>query len=194
MTSEDHIALISEAVTAGGGQNATGYRGGGGRWADLGSGGGAFTAALCELLGARGRIVSMDKDARALRAQERELRARFPAAHLEFVAADFTGTLALSGLDGVVMANSLHFQRDPCAVLTGVRRCLAPGGRIVVVEYDIDSPNPWVPFPLPFERLGGAAECAGLAAPVLLGTRPSRYHRRVYAAVCRAGAGAAAAS
>jgi SAM-dependent methyltransferase len=175
VTREDHIALISRAAG-----NA------GGRWADLGSGGGAFTAALCELLGARGRIVSVDRDARALRAQERELRARFPEAQLEFVAADFTDALPLADLDGIVMANSLHFQRDACETLEGVRRCLAPGGCVVVVEYDISAPNPWVPFPLPFARLGEIAACAGLAAPVLLGTRPSRYHRRVYAAVCRA--------
>jgi SAM-dependent methyltransferase len=172
MTSEDHIALIKDAVRPGG------------NWADLGSGSGAFTVALCRLLGSGGHISSVERDARALHAQERELRARFPLLRLDFIPADFNNVLPLSGLDGVVMANSLHFQRDPCAVITRVSSCLAPGGRLVVVEYDIETPNQWVPFPVAFARLGELAACAGLTAPLLLGTRPSRYHRRVYAAVC----------
>ena len=174
MTGEDHVALIAGAVLPPGGH-----------WADLGSGGGAFTAALCRLLGPGSRVSSVERDGRALRAQEQELRARFPSLHLDFIPADFTGPLPLSDLDGIVMANSLHFQRDPCAVVGHVSRCLAPGGRLVVVEYDIDTPNPWVPFPVPLRRLGEVAECAGLSTPALLGTRPSRYHRRVYAAVIR---------
>jgi SAM-dependent methyltransferase len=174
MTPEDHLALIDKVV-----------RGSGGYWADLGSGSGAFTAALCKLLGAGGRVSSVDRDARALRSQERELRARFPGMRLDFIPADFTDTLALSGLDGIVMANSLHFQRDACAVISHVSRCLAPGGSLLVVEYDTDSPNPWVPFPLPFARLQEAVACAGLPPPRLLDTRPSRYHGRVYSAVCR---------
>lgn len=174
MTPEDHLALISKAV-----------RPPGGYWADLGSGSGAFTAALCELLGAGGRVCSVDRDARALRFQERELRARFPAVRLDFIPADFNDALPLSGLDGIVMANSLHFQRNACAVISHVSRCLAPGGSLVVIEYDIETPNPWVPFPLSFARLREPIACAGLPPPRLLDTRPSRYHGRVYSAVCR---------
>ena len=41
----------------------------GGLWADLGSGGGAFTLALAELIGPEGAILSVDKDRRALAEQ-----------------------------------------------------------------------------------------------------------------------------
>jgi ubiquinone/menaquinone biosynthesis C-methylase UbiE len=178
VTHEDHLALIAAAVN-----------GSGGSWADLGSGGGAFTTALVELLGAGGRIASVDSDQRALRLQERELRTRFPTTSLQFIRADFNDELPLTDLDGIVMANSLHFQREACAVLTHVSRMLAQGGRLVVVEYDIETANPWVPYPLPFTRLPDVAACAGFSSPRLLGSRPSRYHRRVYSAVClRAGA------
>ena len=40
--------------------------------------GGAFTLALADLLGPGGRIVAVDRDARALRANEAAVRARFP--------------------------------------------------------------------------------------------------------------------
>jgi precorrin-6B methylase 2 len=38
----------------------------GGTWADLGSGGGAFTLALADLIGPQGVIYSMDRDRYAL--------------------------------------------------------------------------------------------------------------------------------
>ncbi len=171
---------------------ADGVRPGGGVWADLGSGGGAFTAALAGILGPGSTIWTVDTDRRLLDAQVRALSARYRGVNLRPLAADFTAELRLPPLDGVVMANSLHFQLDACAVLRRVSRLIRAGGTVVVVEYDIDRPNPWVPYPLPLSRLQQAAECAGLSAPRFLGARPSRYHRRMYAAACSAGSGDAA--
>jgi SAM-dependent methyltransferase len=122
----------------------------------------------------------VDRDARALRALEREAGGRFPL--VRTVQADFAGDVDLPPLDGILMANSLHFNSDACAVLAHASRWLKPRGRLIIVEYDIDSPNPWVPFPLPWSRLPAAAACAGFAAARLLGTRPSLYHRKVYSA------------
>jgi ubiquinone/menaquinone biosynthesis C-methylase UbiE len=173
MNSGDHVALLRGAIAAPGGA-----------WADLGSGSGAFTIALAELIGPKGRIYSVDSDASALRSQEREMRSRFPLVRVELIEGDFNETLDIPSLDGIVMANTLHFQTDACAVLTHVARWLKPGGKLIVVEYDIETPNPWVPHPLPYSRLPRIAACAGLEDPLLLGSRPSRYHRRVYSAVC----------
>ena len=172
MTHEDHLALLRGGVKAG-----TAL------WADLGSGTGAFTMALAALLGGEGRILSVDRDARALAEQERSMRARFPRLVVELAAADFTRLTGISGLDGVVMANSLHFQRDAEGVLRGVKGWLLPAGRIVIVEYEVSLPNPWVPYPVPFKRLLRLAEAAALGPARLLETRPSRYHGRVYSAV-----------
>ena len=181
MNHSDHVALLRGGVEKAGS--------GGVLWADLGSGGGAFTLALAELLGPGGRIVSVDRDRGALREQAAAMAARFPEVELEQRVADFTGDLGLPSLDGIVMANSLHFQPDRAAVIRRVRAMLRPGGRLVIVEYDADRGNPWVPYPLPFTRLPEVAACAGFSSPRLLGSRPSRYHRRVYSAVCmRAGA------
>lgn len=65
-------------------------------WADIGSGGGAFTLALAELLGDAATIHSVDRDRAALTEQERAFRARFPATLLRVHRADFTQTLNLS--------------------------------------------------------------------------------------------------
>src|SRR5262245_14223699 len=110
MRHEDHVQLLRGGVP-----------GPGGTWADLGSGTGAFTLALADLLGPSGTIYSVDQDRRALREQERALRARFPALTMHYLVADFTRQLDLRTLDGVVMANSLHFVREKGPVLALVR-------------------------------------------------------------------------
>ena len=172
MTREDRRALLSGGIATSGGV-----------WADLGSGSGAFTAALAESLGPDSIIYSVDRDERALQAQEREMRARFPLVRLHLVQADFNQPLALADLDGIVMANSLHFQGDACASLARAVERLKVGGRLIVVEYDIQRASPWVPHPVPWARLPDIAECAGLSGMRLIDVRPSRYHGRVYSAV-----------
>ena len=173
MTHADHVALIR-----------AGAAGAGGTWADLGAGTGAFTRALASVLGDSAQIFAVDRDAGALRMLKREVGALFPL--VQAVRADFTGEVPFPPLDGILMANSLHFHPDACAVLAHAARWLKPGGRLIIVEYDIETSNPWVPHPLPWSRLPAAAECAGLSGARLLGTRPSRYHRKVYAAACDA--------
>src|SRR3974390_1669746 len=101
MNHDDHVALLRDGVDQHGGV-----------WADLGSGSGAFTLALADLLGPSGAIFSVDRDRAALREQERAMRRRFPDRAVTYLAADFTRALDLPPLDGIVMANSLHFQRE----------------------------------------------------------------------------------
>ena len=96
--------------------------------------------------------------------------------------ADFTGDVPLPPLDGILIANALHFHGDACRLLQHIARWLKPGGLLVLVEYDIETPNTWVPHPLPWARFPAAAACAGFTGARLLETRPSRYHRRVYSA------------
>lgn len=152
-------------------------------WADLGSGTGAFTLALADLLGPDARIYSVDQNRSALREQEAALRARFPASDVRYLVADLTQPLPLPPLDGVLLANSLHYQRDQEAVLRLLRTYLVPGGRLLLVEYNADKGNPWVPYPISWERWQSLADRAGFAETRLLATRPSRYLREMYSAV-----------
>jgi ubiquinone/menaquinone biosynthesis C-methylase UbiE len=170
----DVVSLIREGVE--------GRRG---EWADLGSGGGAFTLALAELLGRDGRIHSVDRDVRALERQRRTISERFPDSQVSYLAADFSRPLELPPLDGVVMANSLHFSKRKEPVLKLVRGYLKPGGRLVLVEYDSDRGNPWVPHPLSYaswERLAGEA---GFEDTRLLKRVPSSVLGAIYSASSR---------
>jgi Methylase involved in ubiquinone/menaquinone biosynthesis len=168
----DHVGLIREGVL-----------GGGTTWADLGSGSGAFTLALADLLGPSGSIHTVDRDRRALQVQLRALRDAFPSVGVTPLVANFTTPLELPPLDGIVMANSLHFERDKLAVLRLVRGYLRPAGRLVLVEYDADKGNPWVPFPLSFRTWTRLAAEAGFRDTARLASVPSRFLGSIYSAL-----------
>ena len=173
MNHADHVALLAPGVT----------QGEGGMWADLGAGSGAFTLALADLIGPHGIIHAIDRDRGALA----ELRSAFvssvPQAELRVRAADFTRRLDLSDLDGIVMANSLHFVDDKTAVLSLVRGYLKRGGRLLLVEYDSDRGNTWVPHPMSFETWRDVAAEAGFVETRRLATVPSRFLHRIYSAL-----------
>ena len=80
-------------------------------------------------------------------------------------------------VDGLLLANVLHYVTDQLAFLRGCREQLANDGRLLVVEYDTTRANPWVPYPVPRTVLTDLALAAGFARVVALGTRPSIYHR-----------------
>ncbi len=152
-------------------------------WADLGSGGGAFTLALADLLAPGDCIHSVDRDQGALRSQERAMAQQFPAITLETNRADFTKRLALPPLDGIVMANALHFVKEKRATLTLVRSYLRPGGRFVLVEYNADRGNHWVPHPLTFDTWSCLARESGFTDTRLLATVPSRFLGEIFSAL-----------
>jgi SAM-dependent methyltransferase len=155
----------------------------GGAWADLGAGDGAFTAALADLLGPGAHIAAVDRDAGALRRAREEVGKRFPATALETLVVDFTRPLELAGLDGILMANSLHFVRNKAPVLEAVRGMLRPGGALVVVEYGADRGNPWVPHPFSYPTWERLAAGAGFERTRRLETIPSRFLNTLYSAV-----------
>jgi ubiquinone/menaquinone biosynthesis C-methylase UbiE len=172
MDHADHVRLIRDGVP-----------GGGLAWADLGSGEGAFTLALADLLGPDGFIHTIDRDRGAMQVQLQRLRERFPDVTVEPIVSDFTMLIALPPLDGIVMANSLHFVRDKRPVLDLVRGYLRPGGRLVLVEYGADRGNPWVPFPLSFNTWSKLSASAGFRETRQLATVPSRFLGSIYSAL-----------
>ena len=172
MQHEDHVALIENGIAERGGL-----------WADFGSGSGAFTLALADLLGPGGEICSIDLDRRALQRQQNDLTRRFPGTVLRPLVADFAQPLALPPLDGIVMANSLHYQREKDVVLRRILGYLKPGGRLILVEYNVDRGNRWVPYPLSYPTWEALTERIGFAGTRLLATRPSRFLGEIYSAL-----------
>jgi SAM-dependent methyltransferase len=149
-------------------------------WADLGCGDGTFTLALADLLSPGSTIHAMDRDASALR--------RIPSAHKRVRIlthrGDFTKETWLFGdLDGILMANSLHYVRDQAAFIRGCAQYLKASHRFLIVEYDTTAANPWVPYPVNQIRLRDLFERAGYSSIRVLRSRPSVFRRApLYAA------------
>lgn len=153
-------------------------------WADFGAGSGAFTLALRELLGPDADIYAVDRDRGRLIELSRAYNIRFGHAEkLHLIQADFSRELALPLLDGALMANSLHFFRKKENILRHVNSFLNPGGAFLLVEYNVDRGNPWVPYPLSFKTFSELAPRAGFSEPRLLAKHPSSFLREFYSAL-----------
>jgi SAM-dependent methyltransferase len=171
MNHADHVHLLRDGIAQPGGI-----------WADFGSGGGAFTLALADLLGPTAEIHSIDRDAGALARQRRVLAANYPDVTLHTYEADFTRPLTLPPLDGLVAANALHFLPIKEAVVTRLRDYLRPGGRFLIVEYDTDRGNRWVPYPFSYDRWREIAARCDLHQTRKLAGVPSSFLGRFYSA------------
>jgi ubiquinone/menaquinone biosynthesis C-methylase UbiE len=121
----------------------------GGACADLGCGDGIFIYMLATFLVQPGsRLYAVDKEQHKLDALQRNLPQLELDVSVELRSADFTRSLDLQPLDGLVMANSLHFVRRKEPVLRQLVTLLKPADRLVLVEYNTNRGNYAVPYPL----------------------------------------------
>lgn len=171
MKEHEALALLQAAVPDAGGQV----------WADLGAGTGLFSRALASMAGASGHVHAVDADGSSLRVL-RAWMASAGTANVTVTQADVSRPLALPPLDGVLMANVLHFIPDQPAILALAASYLRPGGRLVLIEYEGRRPSRWVPYPVSIARFRELAPAAGLAAPEVVATRPSAFGGDLYVA------------
>jgi ubiquinone/menaquinone biosynthesis C-methylase UbiE len=155
----------------------------GAHWADLGAGTGTFTRALAALLGPDAHLYPLDADGRALRSIRAWADKTPDGPRIRILHGDFTRRMPLPPLDGIVMANALHFVRDQAAALALAASYLRPGGRLVVIEYENRPASRWVPHPVSSARFAELAADAGLTPPRVVARRPSAYGGEMYVAM-----------
>ena len=86
-------------------------------WEELGCGRGTFTKALAKLLGNGSRIYAIDKD-------NQQTPSVYDGVKIEFIKVNFEhDPIPHSNLDGILMANSLHYIKDK---LTFARKIIQP--------------------------------------------------------------------
>ena len=140
-------------------------------WADLGAGSGTFSLAIAHYLGSEGTVYAIDKRTPTFPTQQSEEK----YANIIQQAADFTKELHFSEVDGILMANSLHYVRRPIPVLKRILTHLRPGGVFLLIEYDRRRGNPWVPYPIAEVKWPAITAQVGLSDPVVLHRRTSSY-------------------
>ena len=143
-------------------------------WADLGCGDGTFTLALADMLAPGSLIHAIDLDGSALR--------RIPSAHKGVRISTYRGDFLkqpwpFAGLDGVLMANSLHYVEDQAAFIRECESHMKLPQRFLLVEYDTSEASRWVPYPVSQTRLTTLFERAGYSSVRVLRSRPSIYRR-----------------
>jgi ubiquinone/menaquinone biosynthesis C-methylase UbiE len=141
----------------------------GASWADLGCGGGTFTKALATLLGARSKIFAVDKTSQQFSTADEK-------GEIKFVRLDFLqDQLPFFNLDGILMANALHYVHDKIHFLAGLKKHLKPNGQMIIVEYDTEKQNQWVPYPISYKKLVDIFSSLGLTNIKKIGERDSIY-------------------
>jgi ubiquinone/menaquinone biosynthesis C-methylase UbiE len=150
-------------------------------WADLGAGKGLFTQALAKILPEESIVIAIDKDVEALRSLKIPSKVITLLTHR----GDFTKEeLGDKKFDGVLMANSLHFVEDKFSFISRIIRSLKDGGRILLIEYDMNAANPWVPWPISFQALKDLASETEFNSVTKLHEHPSIYNRgNMYSAI-----------
>lgn len=125
-------------------------------WADLGCGSGLFTRALSYYLKPGSKIYAVDK------ANPSDLKLSEEQNQLIPIQGDFEkDSLPVPKLDGILMANSLHYVRDKYAFLTKCRQSFS-NDSFLIIEYDTDTPvKHWVPYPVSFTLLSRLFESVG---------------------------------
>jgi SAM-dependent methyltransferase len=143
------------------------------RWADLGCGSGTFTAALSGLLLPGSQLFAVDKKFQVFPKNQQVM--------VNFIQADFEkDMLPLPGLDGILMANSLHFTKDKSKLET----YFISNPTFLIIEYDTNSGNRWVPFPLAFQNLKVLFNELGYATINKMAERTSVYNNAcIYSAL-----------
>lgn len=146
-------------------------------WADLGCGAGTFTYALADLLPKESCIYAVDSVMQNLASSRNGIEIFFEKADFE------KDDLQLPGLNGIMMANALHFIKEKPAFINKMERNFRGNKQLLIVEYDTTSANRWVPFPINFNNLKTLLIKAGYNTIEKLGERISLYGGKMYAAL-----------
>jgi ubiquinone/menaquinone biosynthesis C-methylase UbiE len=152
------------------------------RWVDLGCGSGLFTYALANLLQPESTILAIDKSVVKLNPQPNPNNITIDTKQLDFT----KDPLPVDNPDGILMANSLHFVADKMKFIDYAGTKLAAEGIFLIVEYDTDKSNHWVPYPASAYSLQLLFKKAGFHSFTKVGETKSLFNSgNIYAAILK---------
>ncbi|UOE46301.1 class I SAM-dependent methyltransferase [Mucilaginibacter sp. SMC90] len=145
-------------------------------WIDLGCGNGTFTLSLANLLPLESHITAFDKTSQQLPYSINGIK-------IDFRKADFIDEqIAVSPLDGILMANSLHFVADKTKLIKQLENIFKGNPKFLIVEYDTTTASPWVPYPISYQKLNQEFNQLGYRTDKLA-EMPSKFGGIIYSAL-----------
>ncbi|MCX8525381.1 class I SAM-dependent methyltransferase [Chryseobacterium formosus] len=146
-------------------------------WADLGCGNGTFTYALAEKLENKSKIFAIDRQRQNLSEKHHEIM-------IDYIQTDFENEdLNISPLDGILLANALHFVKDKTKLIRKLEEYFEKGNeKWIIIEYDNSIPNQWEPFPITFDELKSLFKQLGYSKIEKIGERKSVFGGTMYSA------------
>jgi hypothetical protein len=150
-------------------------------WADLGAGAGLFSQALASILNSGSVIHAIDK------APVKKIKSPNASVEIRTEQIDFVNTsLNFDLFNGFLMANSIHYVEDKFLLIERLKKKMDAMGRIIIVEYDMDVSNAWVPYPIRFSKLVTFFQECEFSFIKKLHEVPSQYHKAmIYSALIK---------
>ena len=146
-------------------------------WADLGCGSGTFTLALASMLYQGSTVYAVDKDRAVIKALPEVFNSNFiNKTPLHFI----NDILPFESVEGILMANSLHYVKDKSSFLEKVVNTIRSDGKLIIIEYEALRSNYMVPYPIQRKELISLLISHQLDDCRLLGERPSRFGHTIY--------------
>lgn len=141
-------------------------------WADLGCGSGVFTQALASILPVHSTVYAIDRSRQFIAQPVND------KVSIEFLQADFENeAMPLPTLDGILMANSLHYIADKKSLIERLQHHFADQPKFIIVEYNTMRSNAWVPYPIDFSHMKKLFTSIGYSRVEKLAERPSLFGR-----------------
>jgi SAM-dependent methyltransferase len=150
------------------------------RVADIGAGSGYFTLRIAQAVGDRGKVWALDIRQEMLdHIAGRLAEAQLANVELKLVPPD-DPLLPAGGIDTVLMVDTIHYVQDRTAYARKLRAALAPGGRVVVIDfrYDPTAQREFAPPPeqqVPQATLESEFATAGLGVERAYDFLPEQY-------------------
>ncbi len=141
-----------------------------------------FTNALANLLPSESKIFAVDKN----KSQLNKIPYTIARVKIEKMYGDFTRVILPENLDGILMANSLHYVKDKSTFIKNVKEKLKSDCCFLIIEYDMDNSNPWVPYPISFNSLQIFFKTMDYNSINKINEMPSRFRRaNLYSAIVK---------
>lgn len=108
------------------------------RIADIGAGTGLYSLLFAEAVGPKGVVYAVDIEPRFLKLISQRAADLDLANVVAILGRDADITLPPGSVDVVFIADTYHYFSDRAAIMASVREALAPGGRLIVLDYTLD--------------------------------------------------------